>query len=49
METIFGRVMKWNRVKDKFSLWKSMIELFIFSYIYRIKKREDREMVAKLV
>jgi hypothetical protein len=25
-----------------------MIELFIFSYIYRIKKREDREMVAKL-
>jgi len=25
-----------------------MIELFIFSYIYRIKKREDKEMLAKL-
>jgi len=47
-ETLFGRVCKWARVKDKFSLWKSMIELFIFSYIYRIKKREDREMLAKL-
>lgn len=38
----------WRRIKDKFSLYKTVMELIIYSYTYIIKKAEDRELFAKL-
>ena len=45
---ISGREILWRRIKDKFSLYKTVMELIVYSYTYRIKKAEDRELFAKL-
>ena len=45
---VFGYDVKWGNVKDLFSLSKTILELIIFVYMYKLKMKEDAALVEKL-
>ena len=38
----YGTQVKWNSIKDIFSLAKTMLELFVYIYTYILKMQEDK-------
>ena len=44
----FGFYIKWSKIKDFFSLAKTLLELFIYIYTHVLKDREDQSLVEKL-
>ena len=47
-QNILGYQLKWGKIKDQFSLCKTMLELVIYIYIYKLKYFEDKDMLMKL-
>mmetsp|Transcript_16911 Transcript_16911/g.26020 ORF Transcript_16911/g.26020 Transcript_16911/m.26020 type:complete len:198 (-) Transcript_16911:1093-1686(-) len=45
---VWGDQIKWSKIKDQFSLVKTMLELFIYCYTLHIKNLEDEKLVEKL-
>ena len=44
-----GMQVKWGKIKDQFSLMKTILELIIFTYTRYLKKREFRKMKETLL
>lgn len=48
LHLIFGYEIKWGTVKNQFSLGKTLFELVIFIYTYKLKGKEEAELWEKI-
>lgn len=48
IKRLLGKEWKWGKIKDMFSLLKTILELFIFIYSYKLKMVEDSLLFDKL-
>lgn len=39
---------KWKKLKDIFSLWKTILEIIISIYVVTLKKKKEKEIMDKL-
>ena len=40
-KSILGKELKWGKIKDQFSLAKTMLELVVYIYTHYLKEKED--------
>lgn len=45
---LIGEEFKWGKIKDMFSFLKTVMELFIFCYCYKLKMTEENMLFEKL-
>jgi hypothetical protein len=48
-DKVIGKSIKWGKIKDQFSLVKTILELVIYTYVHRIKTREIEELRETLL
>ena len=47
-KSLLGREIKWGKIKDQFSLAKTMLELVVYIYTHYLKANEDKVLIEKL-
>lgn len=48
-DRVYKEKIKWGKFKDFYSLMKTILELFIYCYTYRLKMQEEQALFEKLM